>query len=232
MSNAVEGNKAKSRMPEIVEAVFDIGYLLFDLVAAIVFFVRADGRTVFLLYGALTLILGGGDAFHLLPRVSRALHGTSEKTEWRLGLGLAVSSVTMTVFYILLMYIWKATFPAIALPAPIAALVWGTALLRIAICLFPQNNWFRKEGSPRWSRYRNTPFIVTGVCLVILYAMSGNANGYGLWRMAAAILISFGCYLPVTIWAKKNPKIGMLMIPKTCAYIWMIAMGLGLLGKI
>ena len=94
MSNAVEGNKAKSRMPEIVEAVFDIGYLLFDLVAAIVFFVRADGRTVFLLYGALTLILGGGDAFHLLPRVSRALHGTSEKTEWRLGLGLAVSSVT------------------------------------------------------------------------------------------------------------------------------------------
>ena len=38
MSNAVEGNKAKSRMPEIVEAVFDIGYLLFDLVAAI----RAD----------------------------------------------------------------------------------------------------------------------------------------------------------------------------------------------
>ena len=30
MSNAVEGNKAKSRMPEIVEAVFDIGYLYFS----------------------------------------------------------------------------------------------------------------------------------------------------------------------------------------------------------
>ena len=138
----------------------------------------------------------------------------------------------MTVFYILLMYIWKATFPEMDLPAPIAALVWGTALLRIVVCLFPQNNWFRKEGSPRWSLYRNAPFIVTGVCLVILYIMSGNANGYGLWRMAAAILISFGCYLPVTIWAKKKPKIGMLMIPKTCAYIWMIATGLGLLGKI
>lgn len=48
-------------------------------------------------------------------------------------------------------------------------------------------------------------------------------------RMAAAIIISFGCYLPVTLLGKKIPKIGMLMIPKTCAYIWVIVMGLQLL---
>ena len=48
-------------------------------------------------------------------------------------------------------------------------------------------------------------------------------------RMVAAILISFGCYLPVTILCKKYPKVGLLMIPKTCAYIWMIVMGLQLL---
>lgn len=45
-------------------------------------------------------------------------------------------------------------------------------------------------------------------------------------RMVAAILISFGCYLPVTLLCKKYPKVGLLMIPKTCAYIWMIVMGL------
>ena len=49
------------------------------------------------------------------------------------------------------------------------------------------------------------------------------------YRMVAAILISFGCYLPVTLMSKKHPKVGLLMIPKTCAYIWMIAMGLELL---
>lgn len=48
-------------------------------------------------------------------------------------------------------------------------------------------------------------------------------------RMVAAILISFGCYLPVTLLCKKYPKVGLLMIPKTCAYIWMIVMGLQLL---
>lgn len=94
--------KKKRRMPEIGESVFDIGYLLFDLIAAILFFTKADGRQLFYLYGTLTLLLGGGDAFHLIPRVDRALRGSTPSTEKRLGFGLAVSSVTMTVFYILL----------------------------------------------------------------------------------------------------------------------------------
>ena len=49
--------------------------------------------------------------------------------------------------------------------------------------------------------------------------------------MVAAILISFGCYLPVTLFSKTKPKVGLLMIPKTCAYMWIIAMGLQLLGS-
>ena len=48
-------------------------------------------------------------------------------------------------------------------------------------------------------------------------------------RMVTAILISFGCYLPVTLLSKKIPKVGLLMIPKTCAYVWIIVMGLQLL---
>lgn len=48
-------------------------------------------------------------------------------------------------------------------------------------------------------------------------------------RMAAATLISFGYYLPVTLLSRKYPKVWLLTIPKTCAYIWMIVMGLQLL---
>ena len=57
------------------------------------------------LYGILTLTLCGGDAFHPVPRVIRAFKGSSEKIEKQLGVGLQVSSVTMTVFYILLLFI-------------------------------------------------------------------------------------------------------------------------------
>ena len=79
------------------------------------------------------------------------------------------------------------------------------------------------------SLIRNGVFLVTGIGIIILYAMSGNTYGYHMTRMVAAIIISFGCCIPVTLLSKKKPMIGMLMIPKTCAYIWMIIMGLQLL---
>lgn len=102
---------------------------------------------------------------------------------------------------------------------------------RIVIFLLPQNNWCSEEGNPKLSLLRNTVFAVTGIGVIILYALSGNTYGYHMTRMVAAIIISFGCYLPVTLLSKKMPKVGLLIIPKTCAYIWIIVMGLQLLFR-
>ena len=224
--------KTKSRMPQIGEAVFCIAYLMFDLIAAIVIFSNAGGSQVLNLFGVLTLVLGGGDAFHLVPRVITAFRGNSPKMEWWAGLGLMISSITMTIFYVLLFYIWKAIFPQVIYPGFLPVLIWVSAVLRIVLCLCPQNNWLRPEGNPAWGIYRNLPFAVTGLCLVILFFLSGNVGGYGLWMMSVAIIISFTCYFPVVLWAKKKPMVGMLMMPKTMAYIWMICMGLGLIGRV
>jgi len=219
-------NTYKPQIPDMMEAIFDAAYLTFDLVAAILFFIYAKGNTLFVLYGTLTLTLC---AFHLVPRIIRAIRGTSDKIKRQLGIGLQVSSITMTVFYIILMYIWKFTFPEFTLPVAIEAIVWISAVVRIVICLFPQNNWCTDEGNMKLSIIRNTVFAVTGIGVIILYAISANANGYHMTRMVAAIIISFGCYLPVTLFSKTKPKVGLLMIPKTCAYMWVITMGLQLL---
>lgn len=219
----------KPRVPDLMEAVFDIGYLTFDLIAGILFFAFSQGRILFILYGILTLTLCGGDAFHLLPRVKRALKGSNDRIRKQLGIGLQVSSITMTVFYILLLYIWKYIFCELKAPAALEIIIWVSALVRIIICLLPQNNWCGEQGNPKLSLLRNSVFAVTGIGVIILYAISGNTYGYHMNRMIAAIIISFGCYLPVTLLSRKMPKIGMLMIPKTCAYIWMIVMGLQLL---
>ena len=194
--------KYQPKMPDIMEAIFDAGYLIFDLVAAILFFTYAKGNTLFILYGILTLTLCGGDAFHLVPRIIRAVCGSSDKIKKQLGIGLQISSITMTAFYIILMYIWKFTFPGFTIPVIIEVIIWISAIVRIVICMFPQNNWCTDEG---------------------------NTNGYHMTRMVAAIIISFGCYLPVTLFSKTKPKVGLLMIPKTCAYMWIVAMGLQLL---
>ena len=177
-------NNYKPQIPDVMEAIFDAAYLIFDLIAGLLFFFFSQGDPLFILYGILTLTLCGGDAFHLVPRILRAVRGSNDKIKRQLGIGLQVSSITMTVFYIILMYIWKLTFAV---------------------------------------------FAVTGIGIIILYAMSGNTYGYHMTRMVAAIIISFGCYLPVTLFSKTKPKVGLLMIPKTCAYMWIIAMGLQLL---
>lgn len=225
----MDNNNYKPRVPDIFEALFDICYLLFDVIAGIIFFAKADGRSLFVLYGVLTFTLCGGDAFHLLPRVKKALCGNNEKVKRQMGIGLQVSSVTMTVFYIILLYIWKATFPELESIVALDLIIWISAIIRIVICLLPQNNWTTDEGNMKLSIIRNSVFAVTGIGVIILYAISGNTYDYHMTRMVAAILISFGCYLPVTLLSKKKPMIGMLMIPKTCAYIWVIVMGLQLL---
>ena len=219
----------KPQMPDVIEAIFDAAYLTFDLIAGILFFAFSKGNPLFILYGILTLTLCGGDAVHLVPRITRAVHGSNDRVKRQLGIGLQVSSITMIVFYIILMYVWKYTFPELTAPVAVEAIIWISAIIRIVVCILPQNNWCTDEGNMKLSIIRNAVFAVTGIGVIILYAISGNTNGYHMTRMIAAIIISFGCYLPVTLFSKTKPKVGLLMIPKTCAYMWIVAMGLQLL---
>lgn len=214
----------------IGESVFDIAYLLYDLVAAIAFFSLAAGRTVFVLYGLLALVLGAGDAFHLVPRVQMHLFGVRDDTQARLGRGTQVASVTMTVFYVLLYLIWLQLFPGVEAPAAIGALILASAAVRVVVCLLPQNDWTSGRENLRWSLLRNVPFAVTGALVIALFAISGDAGGLRMWRMCVAIALSFGFYLPVTFLAKRRPAVGALMMPKTLTYMWMIGMGLQLLA--
>ena len=122
----MKDNNYKPQIPDVMEAVFDAAYLIFDLIAAMLFFIFSQGKTLFILYGILTLTLCGGDAFHLVPRIIRAVRGSNDKIKRQLGIGLQVSSITMTVFYILLMYIWKFTFPELEIPVILEAVILKT----------------------------------------------------------------------------------------------------------
>lgn len=208
----------------IGESIFCIGYLVFDLIAGIIFLNHGSDK-LFLLYGIMTLLLVFGDAFHLVPRVVKNIKGESEKVKWWMNLGLVVTSITMTVFYLFLFYIWKIMNSNINISSIVSILIWVTVLFRIFICLLPQNDWF-KEGNKKFSILRNFIFLITGGIEIILFLISGKAFGI---TMAICILLSFIFYIPVTLYAKEKSKIGMLMIPKTVMYIIMVSLGLGLL---
>lgn len=86
-------NNYKPQIPDVMEAIFDAAYLIFDLIAGLLFFFFSQGDPLFILYGILTLTLCGGDAFHLVPRILRAVRGSNDKIKRQLGIGLQVSSI-------------------------------------------------------------------------------------------------------------------------------------------
>lgn len=64
------------------------------------------------------------------------------------------------------------------------------------------------------------------IVIVVLFAKKvRERNDIPFRHLALTIIISFGCYLPVVLFADTIPIMGMLMIPKTCAYVWTVLIG-------
>ena len=86
-------------MPALPETIFDIAYLIFAAVSGILLLRKAAGRKHVYIFGIMTLILGLGDSFHLVPRVLN--YWFEGDYTAALGIGKLVTSVTMTAFYLL-----------------------------------------------------------------------------------------------------------------------------------
>lgn len=208
----------------LFEAVFDLCYLIAALVMGWLLLKGGAGNPARTLAGVMALVLVGGDAFHLVPRIALILTGREEGLRTALGRGKQITSITMTVFYLLLWQIGLELFAPSGAKSW-SALVYLLAGLRILLCLLPQNRWLDRYPPLDWAIWRNLPFfLLGGVVTGVFFLHSGAALGW-MWL---AIVLSFGFYLPVVLRSNQNPKVGMLMLPKTCAYLWMLALCLSL----
>ena len=199
------------------ESTFDILYLLFALIAGCVLLRGARSRTERLM-GCAALILGVGDAFHLVPRVLN--YFIEADFTAALGVGKLVTSITMTAFYVLMYYIWLGRFGRAESRATTAA-VWLLALARCALCLLPQNGWLQNSSDVTWGIIRNVPFVALGAVICWLYYSARRADS-AFSRVWLYVLLSFLCYIPVAVAAGVVPMLGMLMLPKTVCYILII----------
>ena len=65
-----------------------------------------------------------------------------------------------------------------------------------------------------------------GALVIVVFLRGARQAGDRAFRwMWLAIVLSFAFYIPVVLWADIVPLVGMLMIPKTCAYVWVVWMG-------
>lgn len=212
-------------MPQaIAETVFDVLYLGFALSAGLTMLIKGKDPLV-KKAGLMAALLGAGDSFHLVPR-SYALWTTGlEANAAALGVGKLITSITMTLFYLILYYVWRERYQ-IKERKGLTAVMWALSVLRIALCLLPQNQWLTYRQPLFYGVLRNIPFAMMGVIIIVIFAQETKKAGDSVFRfMPLAVGLSFGFYLPVVLFSGILPIIGMLMIPKTMAYVWIVLMG-------
>lgn len=94
-------------MQAIVETVFDAVYLISVITIGIIMIRKSGGRKQYRLFGVMAVVLGAGDAFHLVPRALALCTTGLEQFTAALGIGKLITSMTMTVFYVLLYFVWR-----------------------------------------------------------------------------------------------------------------------------
>ena len=212
-------------MQAIVETLFDTVYLFSVITIGILMIRKSKGNRQFTMFGIMAVLLGSGDAFHLVPRAIALCTTGLENFTVQLGLGKWITSITMTIFYVVLYHIWRERYQIKGYKATTAA-VYGLSGLRIALCMMPQNAWLSAEAPLSWGIYRNIPFALMGLFIIVLFYKSAKENNDSSFRwMWLTIVLSFAFYIPVVLLADVIPMIGMLMIPKTCAYVWTVLIG-------
>jgi hypothetical protein len=134
------------------------------------------------------------------------------------GLGAVSTAFTVTLFYVLVLELWKERFGRRS--GPFEWFLLAAAAVRMVIMLLPANQWDQVVPPQPWSTLRNLPLMVQGlgVAAFILYDAFQAKDRTFKW-IGGMILVSYACYIPVILFVQAAPLVGMLMIPKTMAYV-------------
>lgn len=209
------------------EIIFDSIYLFVTATMGVYLIATAGSNSLRMMFGYMGLLLMFGDSFHLIPRIISSFTSKTAALTRALGIGKCITSITMTIFYLMLAYILFAYYQY-SPSTMLITIIWILVILRILFCLFPLNQWNNDNKKMIFPILRNIPFVLLGMIVMILFIQQRNEVMNIFNNMWIAIFLSFAFYLPVALFVGKKPRLGMLMLPKTCMYVWMICMGLRL----
>jgi hypothetical protein len=213
-----------------IEVAFDIVYLIVVWGLVVAMFRRRsvvgpDDRRVAKLTMIAFTLLALGDTGHVGFRVVAYAIGDVSPQFSLLGmplglrgLGTLATAITVTLFYVLMLAIWRSRFNRQY--GPFEHLLLASALVRLLLLALPVNQWDSPVPPQPWSTIRNLPLLVQGLGVAYLILRDARANkDRTFWWIGIMILISYACYAAVVLFVQQVPLIGMLMIPKTVAYM-------------
>jgi len=213
-----------------IEVIFNISYLVVVWGLVLVMWLRRDelapearrqANLAIAAFGLLAL----GDSGHVGFRVWAYALGDLESrvqlfyvTFPLTGAGALMTAVTVTLFYLLMLELWRVHFQRKY--GWFEYLLIAAAGVRLLLMVLPANDWSSSVPPQPWSIIRNIPLMVQGLGLAYLILRDATTNNDRTYTwVGISILISFACYMPVIFFVQRVPAIGMLMIPKTMAYL-------------
>ncbi|HAJ95671.1 MAG TPA: hypothetical protein DCP02_05485 [Actinobacteria bacterium] len=213
-----------------IEVSFDIIYLIVVWILVIAMYrhrsiVKIENQRVAKLTMIAFILLALGDTGHVGFRVvAYAMGETAPQVsflgmEFGLrGIGTLSTAITVTLFYVLILAIWRSRFNKKY--GPFQHLLFAAALIRLVMLALPVNQWDSPVPPQPWSIIRNLPLLIQGlgVTYLILRDARTNKDRTFSW-IGIMILFSYACYMIVILFVQQIPLIGMLMMPKTMAYI-------------
>jgi hypothetical protein len=223
MGDGMESSRGK-KVSAVVETAFNILYLLVVFLSAAIYLFMSKGEGLFKLFSLMAFVLGFGDSFHLVPRVFASVDKSRHDYTVSLGVGKLVASITMTVFYVILWQIGAAIYEG-AFVFGLTGMFYVLGIIRILLCLFPQNGWTKKDPSLGWAVARNLPFLLMGIFACALYFEGARGAVFSLPFVWPLIAASFIFYIPVVLSRKKGPHLAILMILKSRTYVALIMSG-------
>jgi hypothetical protein len=96
----------------------------------------------------------------------------------------------------------------------------------LGLFFFPQNLWGSTVPPFDWGLYRNIPLTIQGIGVAILILVDAIRTKNKTYRnIALWIFVSYAFYIPVILFVRIVSMLGMLMIPKTIAYVVIAIIG-------
>lgn len=206
-----------------VEIGFNILYLLVVWAMTVLMSGRLntvpqENRRLANLFRWAFVLLALGDTGHVGFRVAAYALGGLEQNSLLVGIGALATAVTVTFFYVVLLYIWRLRFEARF--GIFEYVLLASVPVRLLVMALPQNDWGNSTPPVFWGPFRNLFLVILGVGVLYLYLRDSIRTGDRLFRwIAYCIFFSYLFYTPVILFARDLPILGMLMIPKTVMYV-------------
>lgn len=215
-----------------VEIVFDVLYLATVWLFVVLMWknranLSPENKSIGNLFLSAFFLLALGDTGHVGFRVLAYARGGLETNPMLVGTGALATAVTVTFFYMVVAEIWRIRFKRER------SVIWWSLIIigfiRLLIMIPAGNDWGSVVPPTNWGLARNIPLMIQGIGIAVLILWDAiKQNDAFSKKVSVMIFLSYLFYTPVILFVQKVPMLGMLMMPKTLAYVALAFLAFGL----